>query len=56
MLFGVRVNSGVARIASLGGREGYGKEGQTGCGQDEGNKQGYGAWRVAMELDRGRVL
>ena len=51
----MKVNSGVARIASLG-REGYEKEGQTGCDQDEGNKQGCGAWRVAMELDRGRVL
>ena len=51
--------SGIARIASLGGGQkgcGQGKEGTKKCGQDKGKQNGCGAWRVTMELIRGRVL
>ena len=43
-------DSGVARVLSLGGGR------RKGCGQDEGSQKVHMAWRVTIELARGRVI
>ena len=53
-----RDSSGAARVVSVEEdkqRTWLGNGGAKGCGQDKGRRE-CGAWRVAMELARGRVL